>query len=98
MWAMEVCDPVEDEAYEVHVGGRAVSVSNFVLPAWFDSQSTGEPVDLLGSLSAPFTLTKGGYAVKYIDGQAQDVYGEKFAQWKLPGKQHELARKARRTG
>lgn len=29
-------------------------------------------------------------------GQAQDVYGEKIDQWKLPGKQHELA--TRRTG
>lgn len=58
--------------------------------------STGERLDHLGSLEQPFTLTKGGYAVKYLDGQAQDVYGDKFAEWNLPGKAHELARKTRR--
>jgi hypothetical protein len=96
MWAMEVCDPVEDQAYSVKVGGREVSVSNFVLPAWFDSQSTGERLDHLEQLQHPFTLSKGGYAVKMADGQVQDVYGDKFAEWKLPGKKHELSRKVRR--
>lgn len=98
MWVLEVCDPVEDQAYDIKISGHDVSVPNFVLPTWLDSQSTGERLDHLGTLKKPFTLTKGGYAVKYMDGQAQDVYGEKFAEWKLPGKQHELARKTRRAG
>ncbi|MET8270710.1 hypothetical protein [Streptomyces sp. NPDC005096] len=97
MWANEVCDPVEDSAYEVKVGGRKVSVSNWVTQAWFDSKPSGEEYDYMGKLSGPFEIAQGGYAVKYADGQVQQVYGRTFAEWKRPGKDHELSRMALRT-
>ncbi|MFF4902316.1 hypothetical protein [Streptomyces sp. NPDC001068] len=97
LWAYEVCDPVENFAYEVKVGGRKVSVSDFVTQAWFDSQSTGEAYDFLEKLTKPFEIAEGGYAVKMTDGKVDQVYGARFAEWKKPGKAHELSRMARRN-
>ena len=55
----EVCDPVENDTYEID----GVPVSNFVLPAWFQSpdKSVKGPFDYLGKLSQPLSLTSGGY-------------------------------------
>src|SRR5438445_751400 len=39
-YAVEACDPVEADSYEVSVEGRVVAVSNFVHPAWFDARAT----------------------------------------------------------
>jgi hypothetical protein len=57
--ALELCDPVEDTSYEV--GG--VSLSNFVLPAWFDVGNNRGPFDHLKLLMAPFSCTDGGYLI-----------------------------------
>jgi len=57
----EVGDPVEADSYEV--GG--VQLSNFVLPSWFQDSGKG-PFDWLQKLTAPLTLTQGGY-VAYTD-------------------------------
>jgi hypothetical protein len=59
---LEACDGVQDQAYEV-VG---VQVSDFVMPAWCDPESTGSQYDYLGKLSAPFSKTEGGYLM-YVD-------------------------------
>jgi hypothetical protein len=96
LWAYEICDPVEDQAYEITVSGQKVSVSNFVTAAWFDSQSTGEELDHMGQLKTPFELSKGGYAVKAVHGKVAQVFGDHFPMWKLSGKEHQLARTARR--
>jgi hypothetical protein len=60
LFALEVCDPVENDEYEI--GG--VAVSNFVLPTWFVSGPLPDDslVDFLGRLTDPFTLSPGGYA------------------------------------
>lgn len=58
--AYEVADPVENDSYPID----GVPVSNFVLPAWFQSASTpgvAGPFDYLQKLTAPLTLTPGGY-------------------------------------
>lgn len=66
--AREVCDPVQDESYEID----GVAVSSWVYPAWFnDRLPVGEPVDKLGSLSRPFTRTSGGYFVLRADGRTR---------------------------
>jgi hypothetical protein len=55
--ALEVCDPCEaDEAgYEID----GVSVSDFVLPAWFGSP--GPRMDFAGHITRSFDLMPGGY-------------------------------------
>lgn len=101
LFAYEVCDAVEDGAYAVHVGGRTVSVSNFVLPAYFDAQApAGTRVDHLSQLKRPFEISKGGYAVKITlgrDTKVDQVFGEHLPAWKRESKQHPLARLARRS-
>jgi hypothetical protein len=59
LFALEVCDPVEGDGYEV----AGVPVSNFVLPTWFVSGPLPDIalVDFLGRLADPFTLSPGGY-------------------------------------
>lgn len=58
-FAFEVCDPVQSDAYDID----GVSVSDFVLPAFFDGAAPGSKFDWLGRLSRPFTIAAGGYAV-----------------------------------
>lgn len=64
--ALEVADPVEADSYLVTTTvlgeTRGVSLSNYVLPAWFQVGASG-PYDRLGKLSAPLTMTSGGYQV-----------------------------------
>jgi hypothetical protein len=101
LYAYEVCDAVEDGSYVVRVGGKEVSVSNFVLPAYFDAQApAGTRVDHLAQLKRPFELSRGGYAVKITlgrDAKVDQVFGERFPEWKKASKQHPLARLARRA-
>lgn len=62
--AHEICDPVEGVCYDITCeNGVNVSVSNFVLPSWFDPRSTAERYDHLCLLTAPFTLTRSGYVL-----------------------------------
>ena len=62
MWAREVCDAVQADTYRIVARGMKVSVSNFVLPAFFNPWADG-PYDHLGVLKEPFWLVKGGYAI-----------------------------------
>lgn len=61
--ACEACDPVHGQSYGVQVDGRTVSVADFVLPAWFDSDGPRDGVryDWLGTLARPFQLGPTGY-------------------------------------
>ncbi len=97
LYAREVGDPVENDSYVVHTGGLNVGVSNFVLPAWFDSQAkVGSRYDWLNNLHAPFTMTPGGYVVYMIAGAVQQKFGDQYPEWKLETKKSELSRTARR--
>jgi hypothetical protein len=56
----EACDAVESQSYAV---GRDL-MSNFVLPAYFDTVTPHPPgtkFDYLGRLTAPMTIAAGGY-------------------------------------
>lgn len=99
-FAYELCDAVENDSYVVHVGANRVpvSVSNFCTPSWFDSQpKPGAIYDYLKKLSAPFTMTSGGYVIKKVGGQVTEVFADKpgpvFA---AKGKVLESSRTARR--
>lgn len=106
MFAYEICDAVEDSAYNVSVYGGpsegyvSVGVSDFVYPGYFDAQApAGTQFDRNGVLSKPFQITKGGYAVKLTfgsDDKIEQVFGEEFPDWKRAGKEHDLARMGRR--
>ena len=72
IYAYEVCDPVDDQFYDIdfwHLGRKqTVSVSNFVLPQWFNRQAAAKPFDHLGELNDPFTFSKEGYQLAYDSG------------------------------
>lgn len=86
-YAYELCDPVEGDAYEC--GG--VSVSNFVLPSWFDAYARRDArFDYMDTLRAPFTMTPGGYLIRSKDQKVELVFGNRFPEWRK-----ELKRKAR---
>lgn len=76
--AVEVCDPVQGDSYIVQAmvlgETRPVSVSNYVLWAFFDPQATG-PFDKLGNVKAPFGMSAGGYeAIIDPAGDETDVF------------------------
>lgn len=86
-YAYELCDPVEGDAYEVN----CISVSNFVLPTWFDTNSRPDArFDFMDILRAPYTMTPNGYMIRCKGDDIQLVFGRKFPEWKK-----DLKRKAR---
>jgi hypothetical protein len=64
--ALEVCDAVEADTYDVptEIMGetRSVRLSNFVLPKWFDPAERGG-FDRMGILGRPFSMSDGGYLI-----------------------------------
>lgn len=92
--AVEVGDPVQSDHYDV----AGVTVSNFVLPAWFDAtpDTAGARVDHLGTLSAPFTLSRGGYWIQMAAGAVTQKFGADMPDWLVATKQAPLARTNRR--
>jgi hypothetical protein len=75
--AWELCDPVEGDSYEIDVDGTAVSVSNFVFPAYFDPHAeSGSRFDYMGKLGRPFTMTSGGYLITRTEpGKVTNIFG-----------------------
>lgn len=68
--ACEACDPVHGQSYGMRAGDRIVSVADFVLPAWFDSDGprVGARYDWLGTLVRPFQLGPTGYVASLRQG------------------------------
>jgi hypothetical protein len=93
LWAVEGCDAVENESYPHEPTG--VSLSGFLLPAYFDaSAGTGSRFDYTGALTKPYTIAHGGYAIRKVNGQIQEVFGSQYPEWKKPLKRR-AARMAR---
>lgn len=79
--ALEVADPVEGDSYPINVGGKDVFVSNFVGARWFSNPGIPNkgPFDRMRRLSAPLTMSPGGYLVLRKGGPAgtyRQVFGE----------------------
>lgn len=94
-YALELADAVEGDSYSIDVGTQKVNVSNFLFPSWFNQQSTSAanmPFDYLHKLSAPFTMTPGGYLIVRQSGNFQQVFGETMPQWKKEQKMSEWSR------
>jgi len=88
--ALEVCDPVEGDAYEID----GVSVSNFVTPRWF--RGGPGPYDWMQKLEGPFAMTPGGYMIQRSSGDTGYIWGEQFPGWKRAMKSHAAARSTKR--
>lgn len=79
--ALEVCDPVEEDHYaqQAQIGDQEpqdVPTTNYVLPSYFDPNGTA-PFDRMGKLTAPFTMSSGGYQIiREPDGSTQDVFAK----------------------
>lgn len=90
LYCQELCDPVEDGTYAIPMDGVQVGVSNFVFPAWFNPEATkavNAPFDYMNKLSAPFTMTSGGYLIEAkISNETQVTpqhkFGENMPQWR----------------
>lgn|SRR5574337_125416 len=79
-YALELCDPVEGDSYDIIVNGQTVAVSNFIFPSWFNAQATvpeNMPFDYLKKLTKPFSMTSGGYLIVRQAGNYQWIFGEK---------------------
>lgn len=61
LYAFEVCDAVEADAYGYLING--VLVSDFVYPSWFDpyQRAPGTKYDQMNRVRVPFQILPGGY-------------------------------------
>jgi hypothetical protein len=76
LYALEVADAVEGNVKVVRLSdGSRITVSDWVLPAWYDAQNTVGPYNTLDTLSAPFTLASTGYMMTTSAGAVNYVYG-----------------------
>lgn len=97
LYALEVGDPVESDAYPIGVGRTPVTVSNFVTPAWFDAQAPlGARYDWMGKLTKPFQLSAGGYVVRMTAGTVSQTFGQNYPDWRRATKDADTSRAARR--
>lgn len=98
-WARELCDAVESSRYQVN----GVTVSDFVLPAFFVANAPGpytytESVGGPRILHGPFDTASGGYQIKRAaSDQTAQVHGRVHARAaeKLPHWSSRLARRDR---
>jgi hypothetical protein len=98
--AREVGDPVESDSYTIKVDGIAVTVSNFVCPAWFDPKSSPDDrLDWMGTAPGPLKMTSGGYLIVMREGKVNQQFGERYPEWKHATKATTpLSRTFRRLG
>jgi hypothetical protein len=75
-WAGELCDPVESNLIIYTLPGNIkVALSDYVLPNWFSPDSTIRPFNKLNTLTTPFSLSPGGYAIIIDNYNVEEVFG-----------------------
>lgn len=100
--ARELCDPVEGDSYLMTItpaGPEAPlsgTVSDFVLPAWFDPDAAPGATDYMGLVTAPFLVRPTGYVISMTGGTVSEDWGEQYPAWRKAAKSHPAARTARR--
>ena len=100
LYAHELCDPVELNAYPVRLhSGKHVAVSNFIYPAWFNPYAPKRArIDYMGVLEKPFHVARGGYAMRMSGGTIRNVYARDYPAWRKRWKRQIGARaRARRS-
>lgn len=85
-FAYEMCDAVEEDTFLVD----GIAMANFLHPSWFEpfKHARGTKYDHLGLLSAPFTISKGGYVIVKQKGKVKERHGS-------PAKAKRFARERR---
>lgn len=99
--AIEGGDPVESDSYEITVGSGpgAVTgtVSNFVLPRWFDPEApAGSQFDWMSLTSSPFEVRPTGYVITMSEGNVSQQFGDQYPGWRRSIKDTNLSRTYRR--
>jgi len=79
--ALEVCDPVQADTYgltvEIMGERRAIVLSNYVLPRWFEPAAVGM-FDRMGELRAPLSMSEGGYLIiRDADGNEENIFANR---------------------
>lgn len=107
-YAVETCDPVQNNSYIITVNDpltgkeTQICVSDFIFPSWMNPEATKElnmPFNYMKTLTMPFTLDKGGYAIvrKGGPGTEQLIYGQQeLPEWKKELKRSQFSRTGRR--
>jgi hypothetical protein len=99
--ARELCDPVEGDSYvmTLNAPGETLSgtVSDFVLPSWFDPDAASGKTDYLGLISSPFEVRSNGYVIVMTGGTVTSRWGDKYPEWRKATKAVPVARTARRS-
>jgi hypothetical protein len=88
----EVCDPVEACVYKID----GVTVSDFVLPEWFEPEHERGlmKMDYRDVLRGPFELAPGGYMDALCNGKCKTIWGPKARKKK---KRHRMHRRLSRV-
>jgi hypothetical protein len=100
LYAIELCDPVELDAYPVRPrNGTHVAVSNFVHPDWLNPYASNDACfDHMGVIDRPFHIAPGGYAMRMRGGIIRNVYAPDYPVWRKKLKRQIGARaRARRA-
>jgi len=71
--ALEICDPVQDDAWSWPKNGLAYDMPNYVKPAWFLWDSPPSSFDHMGLLAAPLTMRPGGYLIARAEDGGEQV-------------------------
>lgn len=100
--ARELGDPVESDSYRVTITSRSGeqvtgTVSDFVLPSWFDPDAAPGGTDYMGLVTQPFEVRPTGYIIVMSGGQISQQWGEQYPGWRKATKLHPAARTARRN-
>src|SRR5262249_54758354 len=75
----EICRPCYGEQYAYKING--VLVSDFVLPAWFESfrKQRSAPFDYCGYISEPFQVLPGAYLFYYQNAAQSQLFASEKA-------------------
>lgn len=80
VYALEVCDAVEGDTYQVAVGTRSITLSNFTLPAYWEPQAgIAEQYDWLARVTTPYAIEGGGYNQTWTPASGWKQLGERSA-------------------
>lgn len=90
-WAQELCDAVQESSYDID----GVTVSNFVLPAFFAPGAPG-PYDMLGNVGTALQTTPGGYQIRRTSGGGEAQVTGDIHPGRLARKRHFASRTYRR--
>ena len=100
--AVELADPVEGDVYGITISSSAQTVtgtvSDFVLPAWFNPDAAPGTTDYLKLLTAPFQVRDTGYVIEMAAGSTAvtEQWGARYPDWRKATKASPAARTARR--